>query len=282
MLASRVCLHLAFAVLLWASTYGDGTAQVPVRGIILDDKTSVPVADARILFFVLGDEEPHLLVAESDSAGMFRVTLPHAGSYRISVSSFGYETLAADRIHVPAPAPEFELRLIPDAVAIDPLTVTAEAQSVRLTGVGFYTRRAGGTGYFVAEDEILQRTPAKLTDVLRTIPAVRTLSDFGGDGATGAEIYFRNALRGLDSDGGRPCLPTLVFDGAIVRHGGPLPDPRKQRIGAARSGRPIRLDELVHPQNVAGIELYPSGAGVPPQWAGSDAYCGVVLIWTKR
>ena len=42
------------------------------------------------------------------------------------------------------------------------------------------------------------------------------------------------------------------------------------------------LDHLVHADNVAGIEVYPSPMGVPVQYNNRGALCGVILIWTRR
>ena len=229
---------------------------VYLGGTVLDDRTDAPVAGARILFFPIDSVKRQVIETESDSLGLFGVELPSTGTYRIQVTSLGYTTLHSGDIHVPARPPDFELRLVPEALAIEPITVTAEGRSDRLARIGFYQRQATGHGRFVTADEIGGRAAARITDVLRTVPSARMLTDFEGDGAIGTEVYFRNAVRGLDEkSGGRPCLPTLVLDGVLVRHGGPLPDAQKQRMGGATSRRPIRLDELVHPNNIAGIVI---------------------------
>ena len=70
-------------------------------------------------------------------------------------------------------------------------------------------------------------------------------------------MYFHGTFR---EDG---CAPTLVLDGMKL-------------------GGELLLDEVVHPANVLALELYPRSHGVPVQWSGYDAGCGVILIWTKR
>ena len=60
---------------------------------------------------------------------------------------------------------------------------------------------------------------------------------------------------------------TLIVDGNIVHRGG---------------GTPAQIDFLVDPVQVAGIEVFPSSMGVPIQYGGLDAACGVIVIWTRR
>lgn len=90
------------------------------------------------------------------------------------------------------------------------------------------------------------------------------------------EVVFRGATRGFS---GRTCVPTLVLDGIILPRGGPLP--RGDSL-LGNQTRPLRLDEVIHPAEIEALELYPSGAGAPPRFAGTDARCGVILIWRKR
>jgi hypothetical protein len=49
------------------------------------------------------------------------------------------------------------------------------------------------------------------------------------------------------------------------------------------SGGTENLDHWVPPNDVLGIEVYPGvgGAGAPVQYRGPDAYCGVVIVWTR-
>ena len=43
------------------------------------------------------------------------------------------------------------------------------------------------------------------------------------------------------------------------------------------------IDDLVDPALVAGIEVYPGagGVGAPVSQRGPDAFCGIVMIWTR-
>ena len=41
------------------------------------------------------------------------------------------------------------------------------------------------------------------------------------------------------------------------------------------------VDEFVLPVEVAGVEVYQGPAQLPAEFAGSDARCGAVVVWTK-
>jgi len=43
------------------------------------------------------------------------------------------------------------------------------------------------------------------------------------------------------------------------------------------------LDNFVGTHEVIGVEVYPGGGGIgaPVQHRGTDAFCGVIMIWTR-
>ena len=89
-----------------------------------------------------------------------------------------------------------------------------------------------------------------MTDLMRMTPGMQ-VSPNGS---------FGYVLRGR---GG--CTPEVFIDGTKVMQGAD------------------EVDNMVRPQEVAGVEVYNSTAGVPPQFSGAaGGDCGVVLIWTKR
>jgi hypothetical protein len=43
------------------------------------------------------------------------------------------------------------------------------------------------------------------------------------------------------------------------------------------------IDEIIAPSEIAGIEIYPSWAGVPAQYMDREnRACGTVLIWSRQ
>jgi hypothetical protein len=67
-----------------------------------------------------------------------------------------------------------------------------------------------------------------------------------------------------------PCWPAVWLDGQLVHPG---------RAGGRDD--PAYIDQLVHPVEIAGIEIYNSPASHPVQYNLYGA-CGVIVIWTRH
>lgn len=94
-----------------------------------------------------------------------------------------------------------------------------------------------------------------ITDVLRLEPSVKVVHDSVGPES---HAVFRRSI-GISVS--NVCSPLLVLDG--FRLSSPAP----------------KIDELVHPNDVEAIELYPGSHGAPGRFLNP---CGVIMIWTKR
>lgn len=109
----------------------------------------------------------------------------------------------------------------------------------------FYERKAhNGWGSFIDREQIERRNPTWMSDMLRSIPGVRVFTTRGG----------RTVVRLRD------CGPTLWLDGMPLR-------------GA-------QIDDVVFPSDVAGVEVYRSQAGLPPQFMEMNG-CGAIVVWTR-
>lgn len=90
--------------------------------------------------------------------------------------------------------------------------------------------------------------------------------------------------------GAAGCRMTVYLDGARLDPKDVFEAPSTPRIGGARVN-PVRnrtrlddlpgIDEVVGGNSVAGVEIYPRGVQVPPQFALLNGTCGVIAIWTK-
>lgn len=78
-------------------------------------------------------------------------------------------------------------------------------------------------------------------------------------------------------DGPLVCYPSISIDGQVVRVGGVQPN----RDSGARPRDVGKWSDLVHPDDLEAVEVYPGGAGMPVQVAGQISPCGAVLIWTR-
>ncbi len=59
---------------------------------------------------------------------------------------------------------------------------------------------------------------------------------------------------------------------------------RLRTAGGVLAESPEELDLLVHPDNVAAIEVYPRPAQIPVQFKFlmRNGFCGVIAVWTRR
>ncbi len=216
----------------------------------------------------------------SDLRGEFVLDRLIGGQHVVEFSMIGY-TSRADTIRVvPGRVTTVEVSLSVDPVQLDPIEVSVERREIILQERGFYHRQKTGFGKFIDREEIEMRGPSEMTDLFSGMAGVelypdplnqlerwivlrsgrhmtlqpRTLAadDPGPDAPT--DIYER-------------CFPRIYIDGIIAHRGG---------------DEPARLDTFVDPGVVAGVEVYSSVSGLPPEYQGHGTFCGTILVWTRR
>jgi len=188
--------------------------------------------------------------AESDDAGQFTVARVNAGAMWLRVRRIGYR-------------PESLLVTVVAGQSIEPTVVMKQiAQSiaaVRVIGrrdlsgpmAGFYNRLQAGGGRFFTQADIVKRQPAKMTDLLRSVPGIR-IEPRGFDN----KVRIR----------GSRCSPLIWLDG--------------QGLFAGE----FDLD-AVDPYSFEGIEVYSGPASVPIEFQGNQrmsSSCGTIILWSRR
>jgi hypothetical protein len=227
-----------------------------VRGTVSEVDTGTPVAYARLLLLDEGYRPVGSFV--SDEVGRFEFAVP-PGLERFSVYADGI----AHKSFVEGPftsgpdtiALAFALGVQP--LPIDPVEVLTEARSRRLTITGFYKRRTDQPGAaFLERADVEKKKAFRASGVFRRIAGVHVVPL--RNGMDDWQVLLRNR-----------CLPSLWIDGVNVRS-----------LGGA-NGLPVRIDDLVQPAEIEGIEIYRSAGQVPARYGGTGASCGVILIWTR-
>ena len=182
----------------------------------------------------------------ADSMGRFEFRAVRAGAITLRVRALGYasQVVAFDLID----GQQVE-RVISLEVAVQTLggvDVTATPSSgYRMTG--FERRSQTGRGQYLNEEQIKQLGASTVPETVRSLRGV--LFECGG----GAGCYVRMARAPMR------CLPDYVVDGQLMNDFGPL--------------TPIR--------DVVGIEVYSGPGDVAGEFAGSNAGCGVIVLWTR-
>lgn len=224
-----------------------------IIGVVSDGGGGGPVGGATVRVTGLGGRG-----TLTDARGEFSLTDLFSGHYVVEFSQLGYVT-RSDSIQVaPGRVTNVRVSLSVDPVQLDPIEVTVERREIALQEVGFYARATDGFGEFIDREQIEQRAPSRLSDLFTRLIGVEIRSDPG----SGFERLIM--LRGGRSE---DCFPQVVLDGLVVHRGGNLP---------------AMMDRLLDPSTVAGIEVYQTQSGVPAQYGGTGASCGLIIIWTRR
>jgi hypothetical protein len=165
----RAWVHTSLAVCIAASLCGASSsfAQVVLEGRVLDDVSEEPLAGARVMLLNRLNKTAGYSV--TDALGRFRFDDRDWGWYRLEVSAVGFVRAQTPFLYW-TEEHDFagvEVRLAPDAVLLAPLEVTAlsgPAISPILENAEF--RRSRGLGVHITREQIEQRAPRNMTDML--------------------------------------------------------------------------------------------------------------------
>jgi TonB family protein len=246
---AALCATAALASVLYPGRLGaqqrDSTTSLGAIAGVVRDSTGALVFGADVS--VPGTP----LRTISDTAGRFRLAGVPSGAGTLHVRRLGYRAaLVAITIERGATA-SVTVMLARLPRELDPVLVEAGRQPAVRYLQGFYERRSKGHGYFVTRDQIASHPWSAMTDVLRSlVPGVRIASS----------RMARNAVRLR----GSRCAPLVWLDGAPAMAG------------------EFDLDVL-RPETVSGIEIYPGPATVPVEFRSTRGLetCGVIVVWSR-
>ena len=222
---------------------GDGR----LVGQVVDKTSGRPVGNAEIMNTV------DYRSAVSDSTGAYRFDGLPFGIVKLVVRARGYPitSLAVALAQGESMVRRIELDSSPPAP--DSKTQTLKGVSVEVAPslgrryADFERRKATGQGHYITVDEIEKGNYMSLQETLRGVRGVSI--DCGG--GLGCSIRMSRApMR---------CQPEYVVDEHVDNYFGP--------------NVPVR--------DIQAIEVYTGPTDVPGEFAGRNAGCGVIVIWTK-
>ena len=241
-----------------------------IRGRVLDAASGDPVPQVSVTAFTADQHNGGRARTAAD--GTFALELRAAGTFRLRGERAGYQASTSQPVEVAVrETVTVELRVSPQALQVEPLTVTARVQPPRdpaLQRNGFYDREAGGLGKFVRREDLDRHPENDLAHTLARVPGVVLDRD-----SRGHEIVSFSRGRTVGtisrSQTGQQniCFPAIYLDGVQMRYAPP---------------NDVELKDMIHPDQVEAIEVYRSTAEIPPQYNGSNSACGVIVIWTRH
>lgn len=248
-----ICLVLVLACFVLEAQVDAQGRFARLRGTLVDASTASPVVGARVSLVATGR------TVLTDSSGRFEVADIPTGVIRLMFSADGFPRVSlalafaagetmVQRFEIDSTAAVGDTLPASRRVQrLDPTTVTASpSRGVRYED--FERRMKSGRGQYVTREQIAAAGYASLTDVARTLRGVNV--ECGG----GRECYIRMARAQ------RGCLPEYIVDGVVDQFFGPQ----------------------VAISDIEGVELYTGASDVPGEFAGRNAGCGVVVIWTRN
>jgi hypothetical protein len=240
------------SVVLILACVGEARAQSPqssprhvVSGMVVDT-AGAPLDGAMVL--LLTRDAPAASVSTANG-GKFAIAGDMTGSSSLLVRRLGYHPR-----EVPLSFPRDSAHLLTIELLINPAPlreiVVGPANPPSGWMRGFYERKnAHSFGHFFSRAEIRARNAIHLSEILRTVPGLSLMPGRGGG--------FLVRLRGCR------LAPIVWVDGQRA--------PRSE------------LDDVVMVNDIEGIEIYASTAGVPAQFLDrSNAGCGTILVWTRQ
>jgi hypothetical protein len=219
-----------------------GAAQATLKGRVIDSELGQPLAGAIVKI------QPGAPPRTTDSLGLFEAQGLSGGEVDVTIQVIGY---APGEFLVRLPASGTVDGVFPldfTGYRLAEVAVVARVEQLAPRYLDFERRRRTGQGAYLRWEEIAQKGYGSVGDALRTIRGVRIRCN-----QQSFECFPVMARAPLG------CRPTWWIDGVEVR--------------SFHENTPIR--------DVYGIEVYRGPGEVPGEYSGSDAACGVIVMWTK-
>ena len=254
-----MCKRILFPVLFGVLFAVPAAGQVRVVGRVIDDLTEMPLAQAQVR--LLAPDGSTLSRTETSETGRFEFEVRRVRAIRITARRLSYTANTTPLLYFDGRRFfQVEVRLDPEAILLAPLEVVAWSQQVESPLLEAYRQRLKtGLGIYITREDVESRNPMYVTDLLREVPGVILTGSGSG-------------LRRTVSMARSSCATQIFLDGF----------PLNRRLASAGSPMDFRIDDVVVPSSIEGIEVYRGLSTVPPEFLSADADCGVIAIWTRR
>lgn len=259
----RTPVPLLLGLLLTLMAAAPAAGQVRIAGRVIANGTGAPIAGAQIT--ARSTTGRFLRAARSDENGNFEFIIQRVGAVEIRANHDAFQANTAPTLFFDGHTFfRVEIRLDPEIVLLAPLEVVGRSVDPSPFLDDFRRRMRSGLGTYITRAEIERRRPMYVTDLLRDIPGVQ-LQTSGSGGRPIVQIS-----RAV----GQPCSTRIFVDGMLLNP--TMMTPRGPRSDV------FRIDDIVSPGSVEGIEIYRGLSSAPPEFLTGDAQCGVIAIWTRR
>jgi len=186
-------------------------------------------------------------VFKTDTTGFFSIAGLHGGVVDVRIQMIGYEQ-GVFRMRLPdSGVVERLFSLDFNGFMLPEVVIQARAEILEPRYIDFERRRHLKLGAFLRWDDLKKAGHTSIGDALRTVRGVRIQCDQSSFECFAVMSRTPN------------CHPTWYIDGIQVH--------------SFQENTPIR--------DVYGVEVYRGTGEIPAEFGGSEAGCGVIVVWTK-
>ncbi len=231
-----------------------------ISGTVADVITNEPVVGVVVS---INDQT----AAVTDIEGTFWIAASlRLGTNRLNLRRIGYRPIDAI-VWIARDSSEYDLdiKLEPLAVELEAIVIEGDRMIVDFTARlrDFNRRRRSGLGTYFTRQDVERRRPYYVSDLLARVPSVAVVPTVSGNNIVRMRRF------------GRLCRPAVYIDGVKLLN-----------LSVVRDDAPaweMDIDELVMPDEIAGIEVYRGGAQTPVEFGMfGGVECGVIAIWTRQ
>ena len=194
---------------------------------------------------------------QTDVARGFAFTGIPPGDYDVTIESPG-SPFTADSVSVLS-GQTTDLEIALDDETATGGTAVSEVRDLRLEALGFYERRDQGRtqrrGAFITARDIEASGAGRLSEALEDVPGIRLRCSGGGCAVRSARAESCAHMR-------------VYLDGDIV-------------IDDYTSDSSLNVDRVIAPEEIAAIEVYPTGRSLPGQLSDRSSPCGILVLWSR-
>jgi hypothetical protein len=253
-------------------------AQV-LAGVVREDSTGRPMGGVEVTL------EGKSNRAQTDSAGRYAFGAP-GGVQIVIFRAPGYRPVRM-RVSMKSDTVQADASLVraSQATHLDPVHVNAPGRVATAGRDGFEERRAQGFGKFIDSVAMRARESRRLSDVLRELSGVK-LIEYREPPSPAISIRAvsptspmpqsydieRPVVGVIHVPGSPPCFVSVFFNGTTIY--------RSERRTAI--GQPPDFSRDFSVSSLESVEYYRSASPVPPQFGGSNADCGALVLWSRR
>ncbi len=221
-------------------------AQAVLTGIVRNDSTGAPLAGVEVLI----NGTPYR--TETNAEGRYFLPGLPSGARQAIYRLVGHLPVRTDVLLRAGDTTRANVMMIQSAVVLNPVIVTGNPERGRGVGVGveaFEERRRLGLGIFFDSTDLRRNDHRSLGDMARNQVGLYVPPTTYGGG-----IIYNYRMN--------PPCPMFTYLDGIPRG---VVDTREIPI-----------------HTLAAAEIYKSSAGVPTEYGGANAACGVILLWSRR